>query len=215
MAQLVEHHLAKVRVAGSSPVFRSILCPPILLAETQKAQPGDGGSIDGPPRMPGVKPATAGRIRRAGTALALAVGLLGCGFTLPPGDAVPLLTGVVPQYTGNGGCFLGSEIGKLIVDQRYGTALMYGDGGPVPVMWKPGFTGRRVGSDVLVLDPVGDVVATTGRRYQISGLVWATEEHPEVSWDPNNRPGGARADDGSRIDSPTVFVACGDSQIPM
>ena len=25
VAQLVEHHLAKVRVAGSSPVFRSIL----------------------------------------------------------------------------------------------------------------------------------------------------------------------------------------------
>ena len=27
MAQLVEHHLAKVRVAGSSPVFRSISLP--------------------------------------------------------------------------------------------------------------------------------------------------------------------------------------------
>ena len=26
MAQLVEHHLAKVRVAGSSPVVRSIKC---------------------------------------------------------------------------------------------------------------------------------------------------------------------------------------------
>jgi hypothetical protein len=27
VAQLVEHHLAKVRVAGSSPVFRSIFVP--------------------------------------------------------------------------------------------------------------------------------------------------------------------------------------------
>jgi hypothetical protein len=27
VAQLVEHHLAKVRVAGSSPVFRSISLP--------------------------------------------------------------------------------------------------------------------------------------------------------------------------------------------
>ncbi len=38
MAQLVEHHLAKVRVAGSSPVFRSILCPAFLAGPHGRAQ---------------------------------------------------------------------------------------------------------------------------------------------------------------------------------
>ena len=38
VAQLVEHHLAKVRVAGSSPVFRSIFMP-VLLASTRSACP--------------------------------------------------------------------------------------------------------------------------------------------------------------------------------
>lgn len=147
------------------------------------------------------------------TALALALLLVGCG--LVGGEPAQLLTGVVPQYTGNGGCFLGSETGELIVDSKYGTAVTTGADGIVPVMWPPGFTGRRVGSEVVVLDLLGNALATTGRTYLIGGLVWGSEEHPEVSWDPNDGPGGARSDDGSRIDSPLVFVACGDSVSPM
>jgi hypothetical protein len=152
-------------------------------------------------------------VRGAATALALALVVVGCGFV--GGEPVELLTGVVPQYTAGGGCFLGSETGKLIVDSKYGTAFMTGANGIVPVMWPPGFTGRRVGSEVVVLDPLGNALATTGRTYQIGGLVRASEPHPEVSWDPNDGSGTARSDDGSRIDSPRVFVACGDSVSPM
>ena len=37
VAQLVEHHLAKVRVAGSSPVFRSIPCPAFAVGSHGRA----------------------------------------------------------------------------------------------------------------------------------------------------------------------------------
>ena len=53
---------------------------------------------------------------------------------------------------------------------------------PVTVAWPPGFTGRRSGSQVAVLDPHGKVVGTTGRSYTFfggfvdaggsSGVVW-------------------------------------------
>jgi hypothetical protein len=75
-------------------------------------------------------------------------------------------------------------------------------------MWKPGFKGARVGSEVLVLEPFGNVVATTGRRYQISGLYWAVEHDPEVLRDPDARMGaGARPADRSQLDIPRVLVA--------
>ena len=35
VAQLVEHNLAKVRVAGSSPVFRSLVCSDGGMVDTQ------------------------------------------------------------------------------------------------------------------------------------------------------------------------------------
>jgi hypothetical protein len=36
-------------------------------------------------------------------------------------------------------------------------------------MWPPGFTGRRVGSEVAVVDTNGNLVATTGQSYSIKG----------------------------------------------
>lgn len=145
-------------------------------------------------------------MRRARTVVALAVCLLGCGPT-----PVQLLTGGVPGYTESGGCFLGSEIGELVVDPKYGTALKDDPGNIVPVMWKPGFRGARVGSEVLVLEPFGNVVATTGRRYQMEGLYWSVEHDPDVLRDPNAWMGaGARPADRSQLDISRVFVACGD-----
>ena len=38
----------------------------------------------------------------------------------------------------------------------------------LPVIWPRGFVGRRVGSEVEVLDRDGNVMATTGREYQIN-----------------------------------------------
>jgi hypothetical protein len=96
--------------------------------------------------------------------LALALLVIGCA------DPVSLLNGVPPTI-GDGGCFTNSAGGPLIVDPKYGTAIVDGDtgGSATPVMWRPGYSGRRIGSEIEVLDPDGEVVATTGRSYRIAG----------------------------------------------
>lgn len=96
--------------------------------------------------------------------LALALVVLGCA------GPVPLLTGA-PTSVGDIGCFTNSASGPLIVDPDHGTAIVDGDtgGATTPVMWRPGFSSRQAGSEVEVLDPDGEVVATTGRSYRIAG----------------------------------------------
>jgi hypothetical protein len=96
-------------------------------------------------------------MRRVTTTLALALCLLGCSLVLP-WDRVELLT----SSEDYGSCDLMGPIGKLTADPKFGTVF---DG--MPVMWPPGFTGRRVGSEVEVLNPSGKVVATTGRSYEM------------------------------------------------
>ena len=124
-------------------------------------------------------------VRRITTTLALALCLLGCGSAVLPWDRVDLLTDNGNQPT----CYTSEAGGLLIVDRTNGTAID-SEGAPalVPVMWPPGFTGRWIGSEVEVLDPDGNVVATTGRSYRIGGGAalkglrvwlacgWATEQ---------------------------------------
>lgn len=109
--------------------------------------------------------------RRATTTLVLAMLVLGCGSPMLPGQPVALLTGDYQGMAASGACFTYWVEGPLTVDPEYGTAITDGDLAtvPVPVMWRPGYTGRRVGSVVEVRDPAGNVVATTGRRYRIDG----------------------------------------------
>jgi hypothetical protein len=60
----------------------------------------------------------------------------------------------------------------LVADPTYGTAISVTNGNDqvtTPVAWPRGFTGRRVGSEVEVLDPHGNVVATTGHNFTVSG----------------------------------------------
>ena len=94
-------------------------------------------------------------------ALALALVLVGCSAPELPEGQVPLLTGVDPNI-----CYAGGESGEtglLVVDPKYGTRF-----NGKPVAWANGFTARRAGAEVEVLDAKGKVVATTGRRYHIS-----------------------------------------------
>ena len=99
---------------------------------------------------------------RSFTAVALAAGLACCGGTAPsPGEPVALLTGVDPEV-----CYAGGESGLtdvLVADPIRGTSF-----GGRPVMWPTGYTARRAGSEVEVLDLEGRVRATTGRTYHIS-----------------------------------------------
>jgi hypothetical protein len=101
---------------------------------------------------------------------------------VPNGDAVQLITG---PPGGSLGCFLNHASGRLVVDPKYGTAIVDNDvrgSTPMTVAWRPGFTARHVGSEVEVLDAQGNSVAITGRSYMVpgglvsaggsSGLVW-------------------------------------------
>ena len=122
------------------------------------------------------------KLARAALAMALAAAIVGCGFT---GESVPLLNGTVPGYTDTGGCFTNFAVGLLVVDPDYGTAVVdeTASNTRTPVMWRPGYVGKRVGSEVEVHDQNGVPIATTGRRYQIAGGYWG--------------------------ESPRAFVACG------
>lgn len=114
-------------------------------------------------------------MRRTVTNLALALCLVGCGAApVSTSDAFELPHGQGPANGRNGVCSLGWwTSGRLVVDGNGGTSIIVegGDfgtvGAPFQVLWWPGFTGRRVGSEVEILDPDGKVIATTGRRYRI------------------------------------------------
>jgi hypothetical protein len=106
--------------------------------------------------------------------IALAVGLLvfSVGCSGPVGAAVPLLTGVAPGAAGSDGaigCFTNAVEGPLIADATYGVLITGPTAGPAPVAFRPGFTARRVGSEVEVLSPSGGVVAVTGKTYRLDG----------------------------------------------
>jgi hypothetical protein len=142
---------------------------------------------------------TLGVMKPLVTTIAVVLSLVGCGPS-----AGSLLTG---NPLGGDGCFLATGSGRLVVDPRYGTAIIADadqrtaipdrpmvamPDRPTPVAWRPGYTSRRVGSEVEVLDPHGRVVATTGHSYTIPG-------------------GFVGPDDNLWPDSPTIaFWACGD-----
>lgn len=122
--------------------------------------------------------------KRVAASLALTLCLVGCGLLSSKGDPVRLLTS--PQRE----CFAADVSGLLVVDPTDGTAIVANNHPsmvwlsdvPVTVAWPPGFTARRSGSEVEVLDAQGNVVGTTGRSYTFlgglvdaggsSGLVW-------------------------------------------
>ena len=110
------------------------------------------------------------------TALALALCLLGCDARVLPWDQVALRTSETDPPVG---CLLAGREGELIEDPELGLAWMADPDDIRPVIWPPGFIGRRVGSEVEILDRSGQVVATTGWKGEITyskleaGLVFA------------------------------------------
>ena len=99
---------------------------------------------------------------KAALVLASLVVVAACG----PGEPVTLLAD-----SGNTGCYVANTTGMLIVDPKNGTAIVSEDMGKttVPVRWPAGYTGRRSGDQVEVLDRDGHVVARTGQRYELLG----------------------------------------------
>jgi hypothetical protein len=143
----------------------------------------------------------ASRKRDATLLVAVMLCLVGCGFFPPRERSVPLITGDPLD----GGCFAANVSGLLVVDPKYGTAIVGGNGPsmvqlsdvPVPVAWRSGFTGRLSRSEVEVLDRQGNVVATTGRNYEFFGGYISAALSPGLKWP----------------DLPTQAIyACGDAQ---
>jgi hypothetical protein len=106
------------------------------------------------------KPPAAAGVPVRGPALVL-LGAFVISFLWP----VPLLT--APD-DGMVGCYTSGTDGVLTADATYGTAIVENEA-PIPVMWPHGFTGRRSGYQVEVVDSSGHVVARTGTRVQIGG----------------------------------------------
>jgi len=100
--------------------------------------------------------------RVAATLAVLALVLVGCGLFVP---------GYVQLATGDGPCYTSVVGGLLVADPTSGTAILSDDAGaiPEPVVWPSGFTGRRVGSEVEVLDWHRNVVYVTGQRVTLPG----------------------------------------------
>jgi hypothetical protein len=112
--------------------------------------------------------------RLATIVVALALCLVGCGAFDKP---VHLLTGDYQGMASSHSCFAATGSGLLVVDPTYGTAIIANHlddmvdltDVPMIVAWRPGFTARRRGSEVEVLDPQGNAVAITGRNYRLWG----------------------------------------------
>jgi hypothetical protein len=111
----------------------------------------------------------------------LAVSMVACGPSEADlGDPVQLVTGM---HGPANSCFTNWAEGKLVRDATYGTVIQVA-GHDIPVMWRLGFTGWVSGSEIVVVDASGSVVATTGRRYRIDGgyvgadptMFWACDQ---------------------------------------
>jgi hypothetical protein len=108
-------------------------------------------------------------VGRMTAALALALILAGCASTpapsLPPG-AVYLLTWS-PASSDATGCYTLPHQGGTSVDPTYGTELTVTSSvlasGTYVLAWPQGYTARRVGDEVQVLDDSGKVRAVTGQ----------------------------------------------------
>ena len=98
---------------------------------------------------------------RRHASLALALFLFGCGTERLPTERIELLTGVVACYAGGASP---AYAGVLLVDPVHGTRFDSG-----PVMWPVGYSGVLLtGGQVAVLNAGGDLVATTGKAYEIT-----------------------------------------------
>ena len=114
-------------------------------------------------------------VRSAAIALALPLSLLGCA---PTGEPVKLMT---LTTIGTALCCVPCVAGVLVPSEDIGTVIRVDKAGggfsscelhptqgirTEPVAWPAGHTGRWVGSEVEVLNGKGEVVATTGQRYE-------------------------------------------------
>jgi hypothetical protein len=108
--------------------------------------------------------------------LALALSLVGCyagGASASPDGPVPLVTDETQARFGF--CVLDAfYVSDVIADPASGAPSDAATG--ESFAWPKGFTARRAGSEVEVLDAAGNVVLKTGQRYRMCPSVDDTRE---------------------------------------
>ena len=101
-------------------------------------------------------------------AFVLALGLSGCAGVPWATPEVVVLAKRTDMFTPN--CHTFATTGTLVPDGEAGTAIVEdGTTRTLPVRWPEGFSGRRVGTVIEVLDDAGNVIAKTGERYEFVG----------------------------------------------
>ena len=114
-------------------------------------------------------------MRRVITTLALALCLLlGCSTTRD--EQVPLITS---ENDSGGACWLMHETADVIADPTSGTPTLKAG---TPLKWPTGYTARRAGTAVEVVDSAGNVVLTTGRRYELAPTPASDFSEPLSEW---------------------------------
>jgi hypothetical protein len=88
-----------------------------------------------------------------------------------PGERVELRTTLTPGFDSQYGCYAAGDGGRLVVDPVSGTGLIENQMGHgyVQVTWPGGYTARRSGGEVEVLNRYGEVIARTGTDVYFSG----------------------------------------------
>jgi hypothetical protein len=111
-------------------------------------------------------------VRRAIEAVVMALALAACsiGAVPTPDPAVIAVPTQPPQPSGTPAACMASSIdGRLVADERWGVALVDGNGTIRKVIWPNGYSARRDIAHVALLDPAGAVVAVTGQDLHIEG----------------------------------------------
>ena len=98
--------------------------------------------------------------------------LAACGAS---GEPVPLLTATEPDPLGSGSCYLWWGQGELVEHATAGTAVKEQSGRIRALEWPMGYSARRSGGTIEVLDTTGNVAAMTGRKYQFFTSAWGPD----------------------------------------
>ena len=97
-------------------------------------------------------------------------------FGWPVGLPVDIKHGQLPGSSGSFGdpgdvigCYTSGTTGDLVNDPSAGIVIVEQGGYRHVVDWPPGWTGRRSGSEVEVLDDTGNFVVRTGTKVSLLG----------------------------------------------
>ena len=104
--------------------------------------------------------------------LVVLVGLvLACGAI----DPLRLSTGTAPDPLFCS--YLSYGQGEFVEDAVHGTAVK-NENGTYALIWPVGFTARRSGEGIEVVNTIGEVIAVTGHKYRFIGASWGSPPGP-------------------------------------